>query len=205
MDPYQALLSGQYYHVVSRANGNELLFRNAENYRFFMERYQKYIQPVATCFAFALLPNHFHFLIKIKDENVLQPLYKVATGKNTNGDWQPGFVIKQWSHLLNSYAKSFNSVYHRKGALFIDAIRRIAVNQESDLCNVAFYIHKNPVHHGFCKKISDWKWSSYNSIISQKPTLIERTTVLEWFGGTDRFIFYHNQPVELKTTTAFEI
>jgi len=43
------------YHVLSRAVGDELLFREEENYRFFLQRYIKYISPIADTFAFTLL------------------------------------------------------------------------------------------------------------------------------------------------------
>ena len=60
------------------------------------------------------------------------------------------------------------------------------------------YIHKNPVHHGYINSIDQWKWSSYQSLISQKPTQVERHQVLDWFGGLDRFIEFHQQPIYLK-------
>ena len=198
MDPYQPLLPGHYYHVVSRAVGNEKIFYTDENYRFFLRRYQKYIQPVAQCYAYTLLPNHFHFLIRTREEDILEPLFRLSGKKNAANDWQGRFLMQQWSNLLNSYTKSLNKRYARKGSLFIDAIRRMEIADEAGICYVAFYIHKNPVHHGLCKKMQDWKWSSYNAVRSQMPTLVERDSLLQLFGGRDHFEQYHLQPVFLK-------
>jgi hypothetical protein len=47
------------------------------------------------------------------------------------------------------------------------------------------------VVHGFTKKIDEWKFSSYNAIISEKKSLVEREKVLEWFDGKERFIEFH--------------
>ena len=54
------------YHIFSRAIGKEKLFLEEENYVFFLKRYKLHISPVADTFAYNLLPNHFHFLIRIK-------------------------------------------------------------------------------------------------------------------------------------------
>lgn len=57
----------KYYHIYNHANGFENIFIEERNFRFFLEKYQFYILPIAKTFAHCLMPNHFHFLIKIKD------------------------------------------------------------------------------------------------------------------------------------------
>ena len=42
-----------------------------------------------------------------------------------------------------------------------------------------------------CNKPEDWKYSSYNSLLSEKPTLLERVEVINWFGDIENFIFMH--------------
>ena len=207
MDYYQPLLAGEKYHLVSRATGNELLFTEPENYRFFLQRFDKYISPVATVFAYALLPNHFHFLAEIKPYDELLEIYKVGK-KNLktieHNNWQPEFVIQQFSNLLNSYTKSFNKRNNRKGALFMDYLRRLQITTEEQFFATLFYIHKNPVHHGLCKKMEDWKWSSYISILSNAPTKIERQKLINHFGTTEQFIAFHDQPIYLKDAVVVE-
>ena len=60
------------YHVYNRANGNEKLFLLDHNYRFFLKKYEEYISPFVDTFCYCLMPNHFHFLIKIKEEKILK-------------------------------------------------------------------------------------------------------------------------------------
>ncbi|MBL0181994.1 MAG: hypothetical protein IPP96_06730 [Chitinophagaceae bacterium] len=205
MDYYAPLLADKIYHITARAVGKEKLFLHDDNYRFFLSRYDRYISPVADTFAWALLPNHIHFLIRIKPYPQLQEHYKKIKphGKEEEG-WQPGFVMKRFGNLFNSYAKSFNLQNNRRGALFIDYMRRLEVNTAAHYSATIFYIHKNPVHHGYCKQISNWPWSSYKTILSKAPTKIERQLVLDWFGDTGKFIAYHAQPIHLKNAVLVE-
>lgn len=53
------------YHICNHANGFENLFQNEENMRFFLGRYERYISPIVETYAYALMPNHFHFVIRI--------------------------------------------------------------------------------------------------------------------------------------------
>lgn len=205
MDYYGPLLSDNMYHIMSHAVGNEKLFRNDDNYKFFLTRYNKYITPLADTFAYSLLPNHFHFLIQIKPYPELQEYYKIIKphGK-AEKNWQPDFVMQQISNLLNSYAKSFNKKNNRKGALFMDYLRRVEVITDAQYSATVFYIHKNAVHHGYCKAIPDWLWSSYNSFLTNAPTKLQRQKVLEWFGGSEKFIEFHTQPIYLKNAVIAE-
>lgn len=199
-DYHVPLLPGEKYHILSRAVGNEQLFKTEENYRFFLQRYEKFISPVANTYCYSLLPNHFHILVRIKEELSISALSKEQ--------WETAqfsrLVMHQFSKLLNSYAKSYNAANSRKGALFIDFLRRVPIEKDEQFGATIFYIHKNPVHHGYCKSIKDWKWSSYNSMLSKQPTRLLRDDVLEWFGGTDAFTDYHNQPVYLKRAVDLE-
>lgn len=58
----------EYYHIYNHANGDENLFRKEENYSFFLRKHLQHISPIAETIAWCLMPNHFHFLIKIKSE-----------------------------------------------------------------------------------------------------------------------------------------
>ena len=199
MNYYQPLLSDNTYHIFSRAIGSEKLFTCKKDYLGFLRRFHDHINPVASTYAYALLPNHFHFLIKVKPHLVLLDLFKES--KRFRGEydgWQPAFVMQQFSNMLNSYAKSFNFNYARKGALFMDYMRRVEVEDDTQFSSTLFYIHKNPVHHGYCQNLSDWEWSSYNTMLSVAPTGLLRYEVLNWFGNLDKFVEFHKQPVFLK-------
>ena len=171
-----------YYHIFSRAIGNEKLFKEDKNYLYFLGKYKKYIRPIADTYCYCLLPNHFHFLIRIKPEQELNSV-------------RP---IQSFSNLFNSYTKAINKTYNRKGSLFIDYLRHGEVKDNAQLCATAFYIHKNPVHHGLCEKLEDWKWSSFNAVSSLQPSTLKREDVLQCFNGEDEFRTYHKQQVFLK-------
>jgi hypothetical protein len=53
------------FHVYNHGNGDDLIFRENENYLFFLERFRVYITPVADIYAYCLMPNHFHFLLRV--------------------------------------------------------------------------------------------------------------------------------------------
>jgi len=205
MDYYQSLISDNIYHIVHRAVGKELLFIEQENYRFFLERYQKYIAPIADTYAYSLLENHFHFLVQIKPHDELLPLFKkVKLNRIAYDGWQPDFVMQQWSNLLNSYTKSFNKKYQRKGSLFMDYLRRVNVETDAQFCATAFYIHKNAVHHSYCNQMEDWPHCSYIQLRTNSSSIIQKQSLIEWFGGLDRLIQYHQQPIYLKNAVVVE-
>ncbi len=54
-------------------------------------------------------------------------------------------------------------------------------------------------------KPEDYKHSSYYSILSDKPTLLKREEVLEWFGGKEMFVKYHKTQMERFGTYPYEI
>ncbi len=63
-----------YYHIFNRGNNRENIFKEERNYRYFLKLYAKYIEPVADTFAYCLLPNHFHLLVRTKTVEELQEL-----------------------------------------------------------------------------------------------------------------------------------
>ena len=55
-----------YYHIYNRGNNRQNVFFEERNYRYFLQLYAKYIEPVADTYAYCLLPNHFHLLVRTK-------------------------------------------------------------------------------------------------------------------------------------------
>lgn len=64
-------LPDTYYHVYNHAVGDSNLYREAENYRFFMQKYAEYITPLCATYAYNLMPNHFHIVLKVRERNAL--------------------------------------------------------------------------------------------------------------------------------------
>ena len=70
MQQIEALTYGNYYHIYNRGINSCDLFRTTDNYEYFLNLYDKYISPIADTYAWVLMPNHFHFLIKVKENSV---------------------------------------------------------------------------------------------------------------------------------------
>jgi len=184
------------YHIFSRANGNEKLFLNEENYKFFLGRFKIHVGPVANTFAYNLLPNHFHFLIRIKTlEEIKSHFLKVKRNKHFDEELVSDFIMERFGNLLNSYTKSFNKRNNRKGGLFMDNMRRVEIIDDSHFASEIFYVHKNAVHHQYAKTIEEWCWSSYNSLLRESPTELLRNEIMDFFGGKDAFIKFHQQVI----------
>lgn len=173
------------YHIFSHVNGKELIFREETNYQFFLKQLDKYITQIADIYAYCLLPNHFHLLLRFKN----------IEGINVEDEHQS--LMKNFGDFLNSYAKAFNKKYNRKGALFLNAVKRKKISDEKYLLKVLHYIHNNPVNHGFVNKIDQWKHSSYNSYLnSEKESKLNRTEIMQYFDSLEVFRNYHQCNVE---------
>ena len=184
----------KFYHIYNHANGKENLFSCDDNYQYFLHQWAKYIEPVANTYAYCLMPNHIHFLIKIKEE---KEILNLEGFQNLQGlDRCSKIISKKFSNLFNSYTKAYNKRYERKGSLFIPNFKRKEITSEDQLLTLICYIHRNPIHHGFCKNFIDWKHSSYTTFLSEKDTKIQREFVINKFDDLENFIACHEQQVE---------
>jgi len=194
MEIKEPILHGNYYHIYNRGNNGIDIFLEAENYYHFLRLYAKYIDPIAQTFAWCLLKNHFHILVRIREKTEI----KVHELTYTTTE-QPKVIdpSKQFSHLFNAYTQAINKRHHRTGSLFETTFERKLVSSEAYFKQLIFYIHNNPVHHGFVKQMSLYPWSSYETMISDKPTKLKRNEVIAIYGKVDDFVFYHNQQQNL--------
>ncbi len=191
----EPLIQGNYYHIYNRGNNGIDLFIDNENYTYFLRLYEKYIDPVADTFAWCLMKNHFHLLVYLKEDveiNLKNLTYStVEVPKKINPS-------KQFSHLFNAYTQAINKRYNRTGSLFEKPFERKLVSSEKYFNNLVYYLHHNPVHHGFVEKISDYPWTSYNSVVTLKPTKLKRERIIECFEDLPNFIAYHNNEHDLE-------
>lgn len=205
---------GLYYHIYNRGNNREDLFLTPENYRHFLKLYTKYISVVADTFAWVLMKNHFHLLIRVKEEEeigyykLLKPdrssdsvRFQTTTDNNGFNPKKPD-PTRHFSHLFNAYAKYFNILFNRTGCLFQRPFKRLEITSEDYLKQVVVYIHTNPIHHGFTKNIDNYPWSSYQDILTSKP---ENNTVIHWFENLENFIQVHNEKIRLELIDELEM
>lgn len=71
----EPLIFGNYYHFYNPRINSCKLFDDINNYEYLLNLYNKYISLIADTFAWVLIPNYFHFLIKIKEDIVYKYLY----------------------------------------------------------------------------------------------------------------------------------
>ena len=190
----------KFYHIYNRTNNGETLFKEKANYLFFLTQFKKYISPIAEVYCYCLLANHFHFVLKIHDEKKLSTLFheKLSKAKNKDPDLQ-GFqnlgglnlVSQQFSNLFNLYTKAINRRYQRNGSLFTPNFKRKEINSQEYLLQVILYVHLNPYLHGITDNFEDYKYSSYQGILSIGATELNRDRVIEIFEDRTNFIAVH--------------
>lgn len=198
----------RYYHIYNRGINSCDLFTEEDNYSYFLNLYDKYIDPIAETFAWVLMPNHFHLLVRLKDDicykhsnavrfnEIKWETTNLSASKGSDSLKIPKAHL-HFSHLFNAYTKYINQRNKRHGALFERSFKRKLIEDESYLKQLVLYIHNNPVHHGFCSHPIEYGWSSYLTCVGPKPTKLNRDETMEWFDDELNFKFMHNKAVEV--------
>ncbi len=191
MQQIEPLNYGKFYHIYNRGINSCDLFHDTANYGYFLSLYEHHISPIADTYAWVLMKNHFHFLVKIKDECPISP-DKVLNPVRVNDP------SKYFSNLFNAYAQAFNKRYNRHGNLFERPFKRKLVEDMDYLKTMVINIHNNPVHHKFTEHAVDYPWSSYQTYISVKSTHLQRDTVIGWFDDFEGFKLAHDNHFDIK-------
>jgi putative transposase len=162
--------SDTYYHLYNRGNNKDLIFFENDNYIFFLNQFKKHVLPFCEVYSYCLMPNHFHFFVRVNDEILFE---------------------KGIKNFFISYSKAINKKYNRVGSLFQGRYKASEISSDSYYTIIIQYNHQNPVVAGLVNKLEDYKYSSYASYLSQKETMLNKKEVLDWFGGLDSFIDHH--------------
>lgn len=195
------LQPGLYYHIYSRGINRENIFIEERNDAYFLELYARHISPVADTYAYCLLRNHFHLLVRIRQQ---------TEGLKSHGS-EDGEQIQEstsispsqaFSNFLNAYAKAINKAYGRTGSLFQGRFGRQMINHPAYFRNVIAYIHRNPEHHKFVKDFRDWPYSSYPILLAEQETRLKQSEVLSWFGDRAGFEAFHKANPDLQPIAA---
>jgi REP element-mobilizing transposase RayT len=160
-----------FYHLYNRGNNKDNIFFEDDNYIYFLSQFKKYVSPFCEVYAYCLMPNHFHFFLKVTDEMKFE---------------------KGIKNFFISYSKSINKRYNRVGSLFQGRYKISEVDTKSYYTTIIMYIHQNPLKAGLVTKLTDYKYSSYPAYLSTKSTMIKKDDVLSWFGGLEGFIEDHH-------------
>jgi len=177
----------KFYHIWNRGNNRENLFYKIANYEYFLRMYAEYLDPVAETYAFCLLPNHFHLLIRTKAFSEVSPAGE--TPKKSNP------VSLAFQKLFTAYSQAINIQQHRTGSLFQKPFKRLEVTSTRQLVYLAHYIHTNPQNHGIIDDFRHYPWSSYNRILINRPTKLQKEAVIGWFSNKDNYRSFHAKTI----------
>ncbi|MDZ7660623.1 transposase [Fodinibius sp.] len=172
------LETGKFYHLYNRSNNKELLFRNEENYRYFLRKFKARFKDYLLVYAYCLMPTHFHFLIKIETENI--------------DDLRTHIGIQ-----LSAYTKAINKAFDRNGSLFQQHTKAKLIDKQSYLLTLISYIHQNPIRSKLVDKLEAWPYSSYLDLAGYRNgTLVNRSIIEENFSTVEDFRDFSNQTIQ---------
>lgn len=160
---------GALHHVMGRGLERIPIFANAGDREDFLGRLADLCRARALrVYAWALLPNHFHLLVRTGGQPLAQSMKKLLTG----------------------YVVNFNRRHKRYGHLFQNRYKSILCEDDPYLLELTRYIHLNPVRGGLVQGIAALKtypWAGHAAIMGRVPREWQDTeTILAYFGTTRR-------------------
>jgi len=165
--PRQARLDapGALHHVIARGNERRRIFEDTKDRKEFLARLGEVLSGTETiCYAWALVPNHFHLLLR--------------TGT------QPMATVMR--RLLTGYAISFNRRHRRYGHLFQNRYKSILCQEDPYFQELVRYIHLNPLRAKLVKgmeALGQYPYSGHSALMGMvKHEWQDTKYVLRWFG-----------------------
>ena len=132
---------GALYHVMSRGNAGQEIFQTDHDRSLFLDLIGDLSERFnIEVYAYVLMSNHYHLLLKTVDANLSKAM--------------------QW--FGTTYARKFNLGHHTNGHLFQGRFKSIIVENDAYLLRLSCYIHRNPVRAGIVDRMADYKWSSHS-------------------------------------------
>lgn len=161
--PLRIELAGGVYHVTSRGDRRENIYRSDEDrVEWLAVLGQLCARFNWRCHAWCQMSNHFHLVLETPDANLSQGM------RQLNG----------------VYTQRFNRDHGLAGHLFQGRFKAIPVERETYLLELARYVVLNPVRAGMVARPDDWSWSSYRAMVAAAPTpeWLESDWLLGQFG-----------------------
>ena len=157
---------GALHHVMGRGIAHTKVFPGDEDRTDFVNRLAALAREGSLIvYAWALMPNHFHLLVRTGQ----QPLFR------------------SMRRLLTGYVVNFNQRHQRNGHLFQNRYKSIICAEDPYLLELTRYIHLNPVRGGLVPGLSQlrrYPWTGHGALIGMVDREWQDTaTVLEFFGS----------------------
>jgi len=140
--PRQARIDapGALHHIICRGIERKHIFRDDTDRDAFLTRIGTIFTKTSTrCFAWALIPNHFHLLLQTGTSPISTVMERVLTG----------------------YAGDFNRRYDRHGHLFQNRYKSILCQEDAYFLELVRYIHLNPLRAGIVRSLHDLRRYPY--------------------------------------------
>ena len=135
------------YHIIMRGINRQNIFEDQADYIRFIQTLRQYKEISGyQIYAYCLMGNHVHLLLKVGEE----PL---------------GQVMRR---ICGSFVYWYNQKYQRIGNLFQDRFKSEPIENDSYFLTVLRYIHQNPLKAGLVTNIEDYQWSSIGNYISKE-------------------------------------
>ena len=177
--PRQARIDapGALHHIIARGIERRKIFLDDDDRENFLERLGSLVAGSGTqCLAWALIPNHFHLLLRTE----LAPLSKVMR------------------RLMTGYAVTFNRRHKRSGHLFQNRYKSIVCEEDPYLLELIRYIHLNPLRASLVKDLKEldkYPWSGHSVILGRrKNPLIPEAFTGKSFSAARRIAFSQFRP-----------
>ena len=159
------------YHIMLRGINQQVIFEDERDYSKFLETLETYKAVSGyKIYAYCLMSNHIHLLIKVDKEDL-------------------DLIMKR---IAGSYVYWYNWKYYRKGHLFQDRFKSEPVEDDAYFMTVLRFIHQNPVKAGLVETVNDYRYSSYNCYFDERNELIDSELTLSMMNKAD-FINFNNE------------
>ncbi len=175
----------KYFHIYQKAENGYNLFPSEEAQEIFFNALHKIINPYAKLMGYCLLPDHYHLLIKVKDE-----IYQ-----------RRGFPgISQLLTLsLRKFIRNYNLWLDREFGIKKKLLRSlpqiVQIQGEEKFKEILAGIHLNPLYHKLTTNPLNYIWSSYQSIINKSSQNLNFEDVIKHYGNAIEFKEFHYKPL----------
>lgn len=140
--PLRIEYPGALYHVTSRGNARQKIFKTDKDHSYFIELLGTIADRFRwLCYAYCLMDNHYHLVIETREANLARGM------RQLNG----------------VYTQKSNWKYQKTGHVFQGRYKAIIVDRDSYFLELCRYVVLNPVRAHAVEKTEDWKWSSYRA------------------------------------------
>ena len=200
MNYRQELHTELYYHIYNRTVGEVRPFTTDGEVANLLGRFKKLAVPYMDFLSYAIMANHYHLIVRTRPVDrarIAQETTQISK-RYLAGELPYGhFLSDQIRRVQHGYAKRYNLKTQRIGALWEARFKRVNIAEIAHLIRKITYLHHNGIHHLGHTAYTDHPHTSYRAFLSDRPTLLDRSHVLDLFkqhdrrSGLDQFLEYH--------------